>query len=64
MDNLNNKYYAVFSNGAGQQVLDELIVLFHTKFAFDKDSTTQTAFNLGQADVINYILARMKDAEG
>jgi len=26
--------------------------LFHTKFPFDKDSAIQTAFNLGQEDVL------------
>jgi hypothetical protein len=35
----------------------------YTKLAFDKDSATQTAFNLGQQDVINFILARIKEAE-
>ena len=53
----------MFSSGEGLEVLDELINLFHTKLAFDKDSATQTAFNLGQHDVINFILARIKEAE-
>lgn len=60
---MNNKYNNVFSHGEGLQVLDELIELFHTKLPFDKDSATQTAFNLGQQDVINYILSRIKEAE-
>ncbi|WP_191112927.1 Bbp19 family protein [Acinetobacter lwoffii] len=59
----NHKYLRVFSDADGVQVLDELITVFHSKLAFDKDSATQTAFNLGQADVINFILARMKEAE-
>ena len=58
-----NKYQRVFTGEEGIQVLDELITLFHTKLAFDKDSATQTAFNLGQHDVINFILARIKEAE-
>lgn len=58
-----NKYQRVFTSEEGIQVLDELITAFHTKLAFDKDSATQTAFNLGQADVVNYILARIKEAE-
>ena len=58
-----NKYQRVFTSEEGIQVLDELISLFHVPLAFDKDSATQTAFNLGQADVINYILARIKEAE-
>ncbi len=37
--------------------------LFHTKLPFDKDSATQTAFNLGQQDVINYIMSHIKDAK-
>lgn len=45
------------------EVLDELITLFHVPLAFDKDSATQTAFNLGKQDVINYILSRIKEAE-
>lgn len=60
---MNNKYNNVFSDGEGLQLLNELIELFHTKLACDKDSTTQTAFNLGQQDVINYILSRIKEAE-
>ncbi|NUF10341.1 hypothetical protein HUN21_00660 [Acinetobacter oleivorans] len=59
---MNNKY-SVFTHGDGLIVLDELIELFHTKLPFDKDSATQTAFNLGQQDVINYILSRIKEAE-
>ncbi|WP_438839381.1 hypothetical protein [Acinetobacter oleivorans] len=53
----------MFTHGDGLIVLDELIELFHTKLPFDKDSATQTAFNLGQQDVINYILSRIKEAE-
>ncbi|MFK8935670.1 MULTISPECIES: Bbp19 family protein [Acinetobacter] len=58
-----NKYHRVFTSEEGIQVLDELIILFHVPLAFDKDSATQTAFNLGQQDVINFILARIKEAE-
>ena len=58
-----NQYQRVFTSEEGIQVLDELIATFHTKLAFDKDSATQTAFNLGQQDVINFILARIKEAE-
>jgi len=58
-----NQYQRVFTSEEGIKVLDELISIFHAKLAFDKDSATQTAFNLGQADVINYILARIKEAE-
>ncbi|WP_180044467.1 MULTISPECIES: hypothetical protein [unclassified Acinetobacter] len=58
-----NKYHRVFTSEEGIQVLDELISLFHVPLAFDKDSATQTAFNLGQQDVINFILARIKEAE-
>ncbi|TCB47363.1 hypothetical protein E0H80_16355 [Acinetobacter sp. ANC 4779] len=58
-----NKYQRVFSSGEGLEVLDELINLFHTKLAFDKDNQYQTSFNLGQGDVINFILARLKEAE-
>lgn len=59
----NNKYYSTFAHGVGEQVLDDLISTYHTKLAFDSDNQYQTAFNLGQQDVINYILARMKEAE-
>lgn len=45
------------------EVLDELISLFHAQLIFDKDSATQTAFNCGQKDVIDFILARIKEAE-
>jgi hypothetical protein len=58
-----NKYQRIFTSHEGIEVLDELISIFHTKLAFDKDSATQTAFNLGQHDVINFILARIKEAE-
>jgi len=58
-----NKYQRVFTSNEGIEVLDELISLFHAQLAFDKDSATQTAFNLGQQDVINFILARIKEAE-
>ncbi|EXB83024.1 MULTISPECIES: hypothetical protein [Acinetobacter] len=58
-----NKYQRVFTSNEGIEVLDELISIFHTQLAFDKDSATQTAFNLGQQDVINFILARIKEAE-
>ena len=58
-----NKYQRVFTSEEGIQVLDELITLFHVPLAFDKDSATQTAFNLGKQDVINFILARIKQAE-
>ncbi|QFS18870.1 hypothetical protein FHP22_15605 (plasmid) [Acinetobacter indicus] len=58
-----NKYHRVFTSNEGIEVLDELISIFHAKLAFDKDSATQTAFNLGQQDVLNYILARIKEAE-
>ncbi|MDS7931124.1 hypothetical protein RMB13_16920 [Acinetobacter sp. V102_4] len=60
---MNNKYNNVFSDGEELQLLNELIELFHTKLPFNKDSPTQTAFNLGQQDVINYILSRIKEAE-
>lgn len=53
----------MFSSGEGLEVLDELINLFHTKLAFDKDNQYQTSFNLGQGDVINFILARIKESE-
>ncbi|WP_227602195.1 hypothetical protein [Acinetobacter sp. AC1-2] len=43
--------------------MNELIELFHTKLPCDKDSATQSAFNLGQQDLINYILSRIKEAE-
>ncbi|WP_244524325.1 hypothetical protein [Acinetobacter sp. yr461] len=43
--------------------MNELIELLHTKLPCDKDSATQTAFNLEQQDVINYILSRIKEAE-
>jgi len=59
---VNNKY-SVFTHGDGLIVLDELIQLFHTSFPFDKDSATQTAFNLGQQDVVNYILSKIKETE-
>jgi hypothetical protein len=58
-----NKYQRVFTSEEGIQVLDELIATFHVQFIFDKDSATQTAFNCGQKDVIDFILARIKDAE-
>ncbi|PTV48126.1 hypothetical protein DBL02_00940 [Acinetobacter oleivorans] len=60
---MNNKYNNFFSDGEELQLLNELIELFHTKLPFDKDSATQTALNLGQQDVINYILSRIKEAE-
>lgn len=60
---MNNKYSNVFSDGEGLQLLNEVIGLFHTKLPFDKDSAIQTAFNLGQPDVINYILSHIKEAE-
>jgi hypothetical protein len=60
---VNNKYNNVFSDGEGLQLSNELIELFHTKLPCDKDSATQTAFNLGQQDIINYILSRIKEAE-
>ncbi|WP_111853860.1 hypothetical protein [Acinetobacter oleivorans] len=59
---MNNKYNNVFSDGEELQLLNELIELFHTKLPFDKDSATQIALNLGQQDVINYILSRIKEA--
>ena len=58
-----NKYQRIFTSHEGIEVLDELITLFHVPLAFDKDSATQTAFNLGQHAVINFILARIKEAE-
>ena len=58
-----NNYQRVFTSEEGIQILDELITLFHVPLAFDKDSATNTAFNLGKQDVINYILARIKEAE-
>ena len=58
-----HKYQRIFTSHEGIEVLDELITLFHVPLAFDKDSATQTAFNLGQQDVINFILARIKEAE-
>ncbi|MGR3978993.1 hypothetical protein FW754_15280 [Acinetobacter sp. 1207_04] len=60
---MNNKKYQVFTDGAGLQVLDELIQLFHAKLIFDKDNQYQTSFNLGQKDVIDFILARIKESE-
>ena len=60
---ISNKYQRIFTSHEGIEVLDELITLFHVPLAFDKDSATQTAFNLGQQDVINFILARIKEAE-
>lgn len=60
---MDNKKYTVFASGAGLEVLDELIQLFHAKLTFDKDNQYQTAFNLGQKDVIDFILARLKETE-
>lgn len=58
-----NKYQRVFTSEEGIAVLDELIATFHAQLIFDKDSATQTAFNCGQKDVIDFILARIKEAE-
>jgi hypothetical protein len=58
-----NKYQRVFGSGEGLTILDELIEHFHAKLAFDPNNQYQTAFNLGQADVVNYILARIKESE-
>jgi hypothetical protein len=60
---LNSNKYLIFTNGQGLEVLDELIQQFHAKFIFDKDNQYQTSFNLGQKDVIDYILARIQDVD-
>lgn len=54
-----NKYQRVFKHGDGLLVLNELIHVFQSTMLFDKDSVTNTAFKLGQDDVIKYILARV-----
>lgn len=56
---MNNKYSRVFNHGDGLLVLNELIAVFQSKALFDASNTNQTMFNLGQDDVIKYILARV-----
>lgn len=60
---MDNNKYTVFASGSGLEVLDDLIQLFHAKLTFDKENQYQTAFNLGQKDVVDYILARLKESE-
>jgi len=59
----NNKNYQIFTNGQGLAVLDELIQLFHAKLMFDPNNVNQTNFNLGQKDVIDFILTCIKELE-
>lgn len=54
-----NKYQRLFTHGDGLLVLNELVQVFQSNMLFDKDSATNTAFHLGQDDVVKYILARV-----
>jgi hypothetical protein len=60
-------YGRVFENHAeGRQILEELVGRFgknpYIKGGHEADR--QTAFNAGQLDVINFILARINQAQG
>jgi len=59
---LNSEIYKrVFSSGEGLEVYNDLIKQFGEQMLFNKDNQYDTAFKLGQYDVISYIQNRLND---
>ncbi|WP_455168466.1 hypothetical protein [Acinetobacter zhairhuonensis] len=51
----------MFSSGEGLEVYNDLIKQFGEQTLFNKDNQYDTAFKLGQYDVITYIQNRLND---
>ena len=53
-------YARVFeADPLGRQILDDLVLRFHDCSLFDKENMHNTAFKLGQRDVVGFILRRL-----